>query len=78
MAGPQAAYIRSFTCPNCQALYYVVKGERGLETVDRQVACRVCGASFPGREGDFVLKYFLLGKAARPRGRQQTRSKNSD
>ena len=33
-----------FTCPNCQALYQVVKVEAGPETVDCEVACRSCGA----------------------------------
>ena len=55
----------SFTCPNCQTLYQVVKGERGPETVDHDVACRSCGAPFPGRDGEFILKYFLLRKPVR-------------
>jgi hypothetical protein len=54
-----------FTCLNCKALYQLVKVEAGLETVDRAVTCLVCGAPLPNREGEFVLKYFLLRKAAR-------------
>jgi predicted Zn finger-like uncharacterized protein len=54
---------KSFTCPNCQALYQVVKVEAGPESVFQEVPCRVCGALFPGREGNFVLKYFMLRKA---------------
>ena len=41
----------------------------------RDVACQNCGTPFDGREGDYVLKYFLLGKrgnrganTASPRG----------
>ena len=49
-----------FRCPNCGALYQVVKVEAGPETVDRQINCRTCGALLVGREGPFVLKYFLL------------------
>jgi len=49
-----------FRCPNCGALYQVVKVEAGPETVDRQMNCRACGALPVGREGPFVPKYFLL------------------
>ena len=31
-----------------------------------RVPCRVCDAPLPGRDGDFVLKYFLLRNALRP------------
>jgi predicted Zn finger-like uncharacterized protein len=44
----------TFTCPNCSAFYQVVKVEAGLETVDRDVNCRSCGANLPGRDGNFV------------------------
>ena len=66
MAGGRAPSFISFTCPNCRALYQLVKVDAGPETVDQEVACRVCGAPFPGRENGFVLKYFLLRKVARP------------
>jgi predicted Zn finger-like uncharacterized protein len=66
MAGRWPPTLISFTCPNCQALYHVVKGEAGPETVDKEVACRACGAPFPGREEDFVLKYFLRNGGRRP------------
>ena len=54
----------SFVCPNCDALYELVKVEAGPETVAREVACRSCKAPLSGMEGKFVLKYFLLRKAA--------------
>ena len=57
-----------FTCPHCNALYQVVEVEAGPETTDREIACRVCGAPLAGREGKFVLKYFLLREAI---GRQR-------
>jgi uncharacterized Zn finger protein (UPF0148 family) len=50
----------STECSNCGALYQVVKGEAGPETDDRQITCRACGAPLVGRDGQFVLKYFLL------------------
>jgi hypothetical protein len=55
----------SFKCPNCQALYQIVKVEAGSESVFKEVPCRVCGAPLAGRDGKFVLKYFLLREATR-------------
>ena len=49
----------SFTCPNCQALYQLVKVEAGSETNDRELTCLSCGGPLASREGKFVLKYFL-------------------
>ena len=52
-----------FRCPSCKALYQVVKAEAGPETVDVEVACSICRGPLGAREGQFVLKYFLLRKA---------------
>jgi hypothetical protein len=57
-----------FNCANCGALYYLIKLEAGPETVDRKLHCQTCGAPLPGRDGQFVLKYFLSRK---PSGRQR-------
>jgi hypothetical protein len=54
-----------FTCANCGALYQLVKGEAGPESVSRDVACRSCGASMPGRDGELILKYFHLRDGSR-------------
>jgi predicted Zn finger-like uncharacterized protein len=55
-----------FTCPNCSALYQVVKAEAGPETTDDpEVMCRICGAPLPAREDQWIVKYFLLRKASR-------------
>jgi hypothetical protein len=54
-----------FHCPNCNALYQVVKVEAGPETTTGEITCRACGAPLPGREGKLVLKYFMLRKAGR-------------
>ena len=66
-----------FNCPNCNALYEVIKAEAGPETDDRQVFCRVCGGPLKAREGSFVLKYFLLRTALRvdPGARSGQRAK---
>ena len=50
MAGGRPPSFISFTCPNCQALYHVVKVEAGPETTEAEVTCRACGAPFPGRD----------------------------
>ena len=55
----------SFICPNCHALYRVVGVEIGLEIVEREVTCLACGGPMPAREGNLVLKYFLLRKGGR-------------
>jgi len=47
----------------------VVKAEPGPETVDREIVCRSCGAPLTGRDGKFVLKYFMLREAGRTRRR---------
>jgi len=64
-----------FNCPNCNALYHVVKAEVRSEIVDRWVTCRTCSGPLPAREGKFVLKYLLLRKAVRrnTRARQSSR-----
>ena len=56
-----------FNCPNCDALYQVVRAEAGPETIDGELACLVCDGPLAARDGEFVLKYFLLRK---PRRRQ--------
>ena len=73
MAGGRPPSFISFTCPNCQALYHVVKAEAGPETIFQDVPCRVCGEPLVGREGEFVLKYFLLRKAGRVQKGRRTR-----
>jgi hypothetical protein len=72
MAGGRPPSFISFACPNCQALDQVVKVEAGPETAFHEVTCRACGlARFPGRDGEFVVKCFLLrhGGRRRQRGR---------
>ena len=56
---------RPLRCPNCSALYHIVKVEAGPESIDREVTCRACGGPLPARDGKFVMKYFLLRKAGR-------------
>jgi hypothetical protein len=37
-------------CPNCNALYQIVKIEAGPKAIDRRVTCRACGGPLPARE----------------------------
>jgi hypothetical protein len=55
-----------FNCPECNALYHLIRAEAGPETIYREIPCRACDAPLPGRDRDFVLKYFLLLNALRP------------
>jgi hypothetical protein len=57
-----------FYCPNCAAEYMLVRAEAGPPP-DHQIECRRCGAPLHGREGRFILKYFLIG-----RGRTQAKA----
>lgn len=53
-------------------LYHIVKVEAGPETACHDVTCRACGlAHFPDRDGEFVVKYFLLRHGARRRLRRR-------
>jgi hypothetical protein len=52
-------------CKSCFALYQVVKARASPEGVEPEVACRVCNEPLVAREGQFVLKYFLLREACR-------------
>jgi predicted Zn finger-like uncharacterized protein len=55
---------KSFACPDCQALYQLVRDEAGPLESDRKVACHKCGVPFPNRKGKFNLHYFLLREAS--------------
>jgi hypothetical protein len=65
MAEGRSVAFNPFTCPNCHAFYQVVKVEAGPETKGHEIACRVCGVPLAGREGKYVLKYFLLREGIR-------------
>lgn len=54
-----------FQCPNCDALYQLIRIETDSVTADRQIECLTCGAPLQGRDGRYLLKYFLLGSSQR-------------
>ena len=50
-----------FDCSNCGANYKLVRVEAPAgPTTDRQIECLSCGGPLHGREGRFLLKYFLI------------------
>ena len=51
-----------FDCPNCGANYKVIRVEADSQSDNRQITCRKCGAPLQGRQGDIVLKYFLVNQ----------------
>jgi hypothetical protein len=75
MPGGRPPAFNPFTCPNCGAFYQVVKAEAGPETDTREITCRACGGPLTGRDGKFVLKYFLLRKRPRVSAPSLTRRK---
>ena len=61
-------------CPSCAAKYEVVRVEAPPgPTVDRDITCVSCGAPLNGREGQLVLKYFLVKGKRRSSRRQAPR-----
>lgn len=61
--GLRMSPVELFDCPNCKAQYKLVRAEAGSSPIlDKQIECRHCGAPFRGREGRFILKYFLVDR----------------
>jgi hypothetical protein len=54
-----------FACPQCGAHYKLVRVKPGPRTTNRPVHCKVCGHSLAPRDGEDVLKYFLVSKERR-------------
>ena len=50
-------------CPHCGAAYRVVQIEAQSDPVE--IACKSCGGLLDGRNGRFLLKYFLVDKRGR-------------
>ena len=53
-------------CPNCGARYTLVRAEADRMSASGQIVCRSCGGPLNGREGRFVLKYFLVDQPKIP------------
>ena len=60
------SWTTQFECPNCAAKYEVVRVEGPrVPTTDREITCVSCGGPMNGREGKFILKYFLVERPKR-------------
>jgi hypothetical protein len=60
-----------FKCPNCDALYHLVKVVAGPQAhLDYKITCTVCAGALPACEGQLIFKYFLLRKATRRKKKQ--------
>jgi DNA-directed RNA polymerase subunit RPC12/RpoP len=64
-----------FNCPNCDAQYKLIRIEADSVTADRQIECLTCGTPLQGREGRYVLKYFLLDASHRASKRRVAKSR---
>jgi hypothetical protein len=58
--------LEDFTCPKYDARYKLVRVKPGPRTRNRPVHCKVCGHSLAPRDGEDVLKYFLVS-GSKPR-----------
>ncbi|HLH94739.1 MAG TPA: hypothetical protein VKW08_06435 [Xanthobacteraceae bacterium] len=54
------ADVTRFECPQCKAGYKVVRVEAPPASVEQDIVCVRCGAPLQARDGNFVLKYFLM------------------
>ena len=51
-----------FECPHCKAKYDAVRMEAPPVEADTEIICISCRGPLRGREGPFVLKYFLVSR----------------
>jgi hypothetical protein len=49
-----------FNCPNCNSQYKLVRAEADHVASYGPIECYHCGGPLNGREGQFILKYFLV------------------
>ena len=55
----------AFECPTWGAQYKVVRVEAESVSANQQLVCRKCGGPLHGRDGRFILKYFLVDRPRR-------------
>src|SRR5215510_16421104 len=60
--GTTMAREEEFECPQCQARYKIVRVKAGPQTVNWPVQCKVCTRPFVSKDGDDILKYFLIDR----------------
>ena len=57
-----------FMCPRCTSRYKLVRVRADPELPSRLIHCRICKEPFAPTDGEYVLKYFLVGKAKKHNG----------
>jgi hypothetical protein len=62
------------TCPNCDALYKVVRLEAEPNVKFREITCKACGGPLQGRDGHSIFKYFLVGDRKNDRDNRRLRA----
>ena len=60
-AMPRHARNNALPLPELRRRVHACRAEAGPPP-DHQIECRRCGAPLHGREGKFILKYFLIGR----------------
>lgn len=55
----------SFTYSQCGAHYKVVRVKAESQSFDRLLHCKVCKQQLAARDGEDILKYFLISRPAR-------------
>jgi hypothetical protein len=55
-----------FRCPHCSSTYRLVRMEVPVDPQKpaREITCLNCGGPLRGREGVFLLKYFLVDRTS--------------
>jgi hypothetical protein len=59
------SHAEDFSCPNCNAKYRLVRVEAEPEPSHGRIECYHWGGPLNGREGRFILKYFLIDRPRR-------------
>jgi len=52
-----------FVCPGCGSGYKVVRVKAGADLPHRLILCRICTQPLAARDGELVMKYFLVRRA---------------
>jgi hypothetical protein len=59
------SHAEHFSCRNCNAKYLLIRVESEPDPSHGGIECHHCGAPLNGREGQFILKYFLIDRPRR-------------
>jgi len=60
--------VADFTCPRCASRYKLVRVHADPQLPSRVIHCTVCKEPFAPRDGERILKYFLVDRANKHNG----------